>query len=1279
MKNVTKRLFSLLLCALMVLTLAAPLSASAAEPVTYNVGVYQTGVNDKGKPVYSTNAISSEAANTRASYAAGDINWCVEGYSFSVGSGGKFYSTGGTKMMTYVGDYIVYRIKSPGAGVRSLTLKHGTFFRSGKVDIYIMPGSTTDVVGAMIPDNRVGRVDFYNENTNSTTDVKWNCNTVVGSYNFGNEAEYIVVMKASEATPIHPTMCYFYPTALTFTEGVQTPTQPAQRAHSVIVSDSPIKTFEISTYSATGMINGQPYIYLHTEGKKLFVYNLETGEKYDEVDTRFTVCRGITVDDEGRVWMIGSQYYLQCYDPYAKMITAEYSTQGNMESGGDIIYVPETGCLYFGSFMKAHIYEFNVATRKLRDLGSHNDDTSYACGIAYDNGYVYCGIVGNKNSDDIHTREVVKIRLSDGALVGRTDVSSCVNKKEIMIRGAAVVNGVYIAGGIEMDHMLAIDTETMELTELTYNGTVITNPVNFSVSESYNGEHYFSLKSNGYNYVNNGDGTWTGNKGTVRAGLYAMNDTTGEIRFVSNSITNSLPYGQDTIIDIYGDPCVFWNAGGVPRYYNLNTGEVTILSDLVSNTDGAPITIDSITTGAPGSNTIMIGAFNNDKCSVYNTETGTVVGNFYANGQSDCMIWYDGYLYVGNYKSGILTQIIADDEFQNTSNKNNKVLIDFRYSTDPNGEYFNQVRVHALAAGDGKVFAGTMPDSYLRGGCIGWYDTVTGETYIERNVVQNQSINSLVYHDGYLYGTTTTAGGTGSGADMTLSAKMFIYDVENKRKVAEIDLRDKIDGLPERLSYVSGIVADPNIDTNGKLWGTVAEVLYSFTFDEANADIIVKEELVLNKAKYTGGSSKGTNICFLDGYIYAYFGGSTLFLKMDYNDPTQYTALPVADPSHYVIGEDKNLYYSNDDTLYLYPLNVTDDDRIAASKVDTFAAALARPATLADKATVESVRAKYNALSWDQRTLVQNLYLLEAAETDVLEARIATLDLQNLDQALVNELAAIYDEMTKEQRSFVSNYSVLASAKEILSRDVYAIGKNVYNTLNAALEDAVAGDVIRMLCNHEENDVELTGGVTLDLNGYILVCDSFDSLILGNGYVIDSEGGRGLLMADELLLREDNTQMPLFDKPSGGYRFFAYSYTIDYTLESIGNSGLKVWYKMEFESDAAYDLIRTGHTGMEIGVELYWNNKHLIKALFGRGEPLSTETFCDQWAQAMQGGGNTWLYAQITGVAAFGRDGVLTIKPVVSANGVYAQAASGQPNQIVYEINAFDFGFDVRQ
>ncbi len=1267
MRSMMKRVLLLLLCLAMVLPAAAPCVVTAAASTTYQLGVFQTGVNSSGNPVYSTDnwTTTTIIEQTQAAYEAN--GWCIQEFVKSVNSSAKFYSTAGSKIMTCVGDYVVYKIKSPGAGVRSLTLKHGTFFRDGKVDLYVMPATTTDIKAAMTPENRVGRIDFYNENTNSVTDVAWGSNTVVGSYNFGSASEYYVVMYVCEASPIHPKMCYFHPTSLTITEGILTPTVPNQRANSIMITDSPIQTFEPATYAATGEYNGNPYIYIPVEGKKLFIYNLETGEKFDEVDLRFTVTRGITADPDGKIWMVGSQYYLHCYDPASRTIK-EYSTQGSMESGFDLIYA-DNGCLYFGSSSNANVYEFNIATETLRTFSGLNADTAYACGVAYKDGYVYAGLTGNKNTDATHTREVVKIRVSDGVVVGRTDVSDCVDKKAIMIRGAAITNGIYMAGGIEMNKMLAIDIETMEQVEIKYNDVVITNSINFSPSELYNGKRYFSVRPGTWDY---NPTTGAGTKGSVAPGLYCMDNATGEVEFVSPNLRNSLKFTQDSIININGSDCIVWYSGSGHHYLNLETKEVVSLADLVQNTDGAAVTMDSMALGFPGTNEIFLGAFNNDKCSIYNTETGTVTANFYTNGQTDCMITCNGKLYAGNYKDGVLTQVDLNNK------NNNKVVIDFRYTLDPNGQPFDQVRVHAIAAGDNKVFAGTMPDSYLRGGCIGWYDTVTGESYIERNVVENQSINALEYHNGYLYGTTTTAGGTGAGADTSLSAKLFIYDVANKKKVLEVDLRDYISGLPARLNYMGGVVADPDIATNNKLWGIVSETLYSFTYNPKTNSVAVEEELVITKTKYSGNTSKEQDIHFLDGYIYTYFAGSNVFLKINYSDPSQYTQLPIASPAHSVLGEDKNLYYYNDHTLYMYPLNVTEADKNAAKAVDAAILALSKPATLGDKASVEAARDAYNALAWDQRALVQSFYLLQEAETDILEARIATIDPANPNQALVNELYDIYLNMTTQQRSYVSNFAVLESAKDMLNQDIFSVGDQVFKTLEEAVASASQGDVIKLLTNYEADDLVLDGNTVLDLNGYRLVCDSFDSAALGFGNVIDSTGGNGLLMTDSLLLKQNNTYLPLWDGQESAYRFFAYTFALDYEPDKVASGTQQFWYKMDFESQKAYELIKTGHANLEVGVDVAWNGKHLVRVMFGRGEPLSTYTFGAQWAEAMQNNPDTWLYAKVSGLNSFGLDGTLSVTPLVIANDCQAQVAAGESDTITYEINRFDFGWEER-
>ena len=271
----------------------------------------------------------------------------------------------------------------------------------------------------------------------------------------------------------------------------------------------------------------------------------------------------------------------------------------------------------------------------------------------------------------------------------------------------------------------------------------------------------------------------------------------------------------------------------------------------------------------------------------------------------------------------------------------------------------------------------------------------------------------------------------------------------------------------------------------------------------------------------------------------------------------------------------------------------------------------------------------------------------------------------------------IYQGMSSQQRSYVSNYAILEAARNLLSSDVFAIGTQVFNTFEAAMAAAQRGDVIKLLANHETGDLVLDKDTVLDLNGNCLVCDTVDSAALGFGNIIDSGAGAGLLLTKELTIKQNNTYLPLWDNRENGYRFFAYTFTVDSNPEKIAAGTQKFWYKMEFASDMAYEMISAGHTNLQIGVDLAWNGKHLVRAMFGRGEPLSTHTFSSQWADMMRSNPDTWIYAVVSGMSDFALDGTLTVTPLVVSNGCQAQVAAGN-GAITYEINHFDYGWTER-
>lgn len=106
----------------------------------------------------------------------------------------------------------------------------------------------------------------------------------------------------------------------------------------------------------------------------------------------------------------------------------------------------------------------------------------------------------------------------------------------------------------------------------------------------------------------------------------------------------------------------------------------------------------------------------------------------------------------------------------------------------------------------------------------------------------------------------------------------------------------------------------------------------------------------------------------------------------------------------------------------------------------------------------------------------------------------------------------------------------------------------------------------------------LSAGVTLDLNGHTLTLPYLFSF----GHIVDQAGDGLLAMSNNGVdssasLQADNRQLPLYDKKSGGYRFF------DYDIENLRSfqyktddviSSVKYGIRLHFTNQYAYTLLQ---------------------------------------------------------------------------------------------------------
>lgn len=123
------------------------------------------------------------------------------------------------------------------------------------------------------------------------------------------------------------------------------------------------------------------------------------------------------------------------------------------------------------------------------------------------------------------------------------------------------------------------------------------------------------------------------------------------------------------------------------------------------------------------------------------------------------------------------------------------------------GAPYYQDRIHSMVSTGDRVVLASIPEPGQLGGALTIVDTETGEFAVHRNVVEGQSVVSVVYRDGVVYGGTSINGGL-STTPIAAEGTVFAWDVVNgiRRWVSA-----PVPGAP----IIGGLCWAPD----GKLWG----------------------------------------------------------------------------------------------------------------------------------------------------------------------------------------------------------------------------------------------------------------------------------------------------------------------------------------------------------------------------------------------------------------------------------------------------------------------------
>lgn len=347
--------------------------------------------------------------------------------------------------------------------------------------------------------------------------------------------------------------------------------------------------------------------------------------------------------------------------------------------------------------------------------------------------------------------------------------------------------------------------------------------------------------------------------------------------------------------ELPGKSLVTINFSGYVTVINLETKKVTRLPSLVQST---PTVMQAIEKGPDGN--FYISGMQTSKGAQYNPTTGKVTS--FDLGQGDSMAPLGDKMLMGVYPSG---DIRAYDPSLPPSKTNPEKLFVL-------GE--SQNRIKTISTGGGKAFIGSIPFYGALGGALTVYDPeAEGQKYkVFRNVVQDQSVVGLAYKNGLVYGSTSITGGL--GADPTADeAKIFVWDVQNEKKIKEISLN--VEGIEK-----PNLIGELSVGPDGLIWGAVKNAIFALNPETLN---VVKSKKIYPDGVLPEDAWGSIDLKWSNGLLYANFTGGNLTAI----DPDTLDSKMITKAYSFSIGDDGDIYYSlGSNRTLLYKIKV---DQIA--------------------------------------------------------------------------------------------------------------------------------------------------------------------------------------------------------------------------------------------------------------------------------------------------------------------------------------------------------------
>lgn len=646
--------------------------------------------------------------------------------------------------------------------------------------------------------------------------------------------------------------------------------------------------------SGAAMANGEVYFATNGTPSTFYALDAATGQVlYSSPVQGVNTVYGVASGSDGNVYLSGVENgMLYRYSPNAK--TLEPVGVNPSEKLVWDLAATSDGKIYGATYPNSKIFEYDIASNQFRDLGSVREDVMYARGIGVTDHYIYVG-VGNPAylyKIDRQTGEKSEVKLpNSGANDMIADVWSYNGK--LFVRSGATT-------------LFILDEETEEVLQ----SLPWPSPTRFDsmISPPSPLDHdlvYF--------------------RNVVNSELVTYNTATNEIiPLVGVVLPNSTVRAYDWVTPQTGNKAGKTLLAMVTEKleYVLFDPEDRSVETIMPEIEAEGIDIQSLEMGPDGK--LYMGGFHT-ALSIFDPKSNAYELQERVFPQIEGIGFLNDKVYFGTYGGAVIYRYDPTQPYKKDANPSLAFNIED-----------GQSRPFAFATGEDQLFIGTIADYGLVKGALTMYDEPTDTWTTIPDIVENQSVMSVAYKDGLVYGGTTIHGGGGSSPAAS-EAKMFIFDPKTKSKVKEFS-----PAIPGMASHQ--LIGDLKEGPDGLLWGVTwgktasGTTVYSVFAMDAASQVIEKSKLLYPNTP-SGSTWRPYFLRFgEDGLLYTTVGRTLTVIH-----PESMESKKIADSVNLMtLAEDGGIYYAEGSHLKKLPVALKE----VALKLDTSALTVGEQAQL---------------------------------------------------------------------------------------------------------------------------------------------------------------------------------------------------------------------------------------------------------------------------------------------------------------------------------------------